>query len=175
MKSRILGIFCAISALTAANAVQFEIESNNTVPSAQIISRSSGIWADVLFANLVPGDLDFFKIYLDAGETLTAITTPLSGPSFQNPDTFMRIATGTGTTIFENDDSGSGFGSAGQYQAVTSGFYIVAITGVDDPTFIGAHTEDGDYLMTVSVVPEPASIVALATGIGIFMRRRRAV
>jgi hypothetical protein len=173
MRTRILGLLSALCAFASASAVQFEIESNGTIPSAQTISRTSGIWADVLFASLTPTDIDFFKVYLEAGDILTVITTPLSGPSFRDPDTFLRIATATGTPIFENDDSGSGFGSAGQYQAVESGFYVIGITGVDDPTFNGFHTEDGDYLMTVSVVPEPASMFALAAGVGILMRRRR--
>jgi hypothetical protein len=86
-------------------------------------------WSDVGVLSLTANDSDFFKIWLNELDWLTAITFPIQ-TNYTQPDTVMALFDGTGTTaIVYNDDAGSGFGSAIRWQATASGYYYIAITG----------------------------------------------
>lgn len=169
-------IVFAISGLalcSGAFAVMFETESNNSIALANTMSRPAGPFAELVLASLATGggDVDFFKVHLSAGETITAITTPMA-TQFTAPDTVLAIMNGAGTILVSNDDAGSGFGSAVRYGVTTTADYYIAVGGFPDFTFSGATTEEGDYYLTVGVVPEPASIAALGLGLAAFARRR---
>jgi hypothetical protein len=82
MVKRLAGV--ALGALLAVNAFAFfgETEPNNTraTPDVLVFDAANGYtapWSDVGVLSLTANDSDFFKIWLNTGDWLTAITFPI--------------------------------------------------------------------------------------------------
>jgi hypothetical protein len=167
----------------SAHALFSETEPNNTRATADMALYDKVVpWADVGLLSLTANDSDFFKIRLNAGDRLTAIIFPISDDN-QAPDTVIALFDATGTTaLVWNDDIGDSLGSAILWRAEVTGDYFIAITGFqgttgqDDISYYenATHNEVGSYILTVSVVSEPAGLLALSVGlVGLVGLRRR--
>ncbi|MFP4145503.1 MAG: DVUA0089 family protein [Phycisphaeraceae bacterium] len=181
-----------LSAATASASI-IETEPNDTLAEANAITitRTGGIWADagVLSLDATAEDVDFFSLDLLADEALTLTTTPLGSSDFGDPDTMLGIFDGQGTLLDYTDDTDgsltttgddSGLGSTLRFHASETGTYYVAVTGFNDANFNGiedndtiGHGETGLYVLTASVVPEPASLALMLIGGTMLGWRRR--
>ena len=189
LRTPLIASLLAVAA--ASQAVLFETEPNNTFATANAFTGTSAYYTDQAIANLTLGDVDWFSIQLKAGDFLSAATTPLD-PTFLAPDTYMALFDTTGASILvSNDDggedpTGTTYGSAIRYQALTAGTYFLAVAGYND-TYNDDDVESyqapvdsvevGRYSLLVGTtpqaVPEPASMVALGVGALALVRRRR--
>ncbi|MFY9233472.1 MAG: PEP-CTERM sorting domain-containing protein [Fimbriimonadaceae bacterium] len=169
---RLIALVTAGLMATSSFAILFETESNNDFASANLIARGTSPWSDIGIMRLggTGGDIDFFKISLEVGETIMVMTTPME-VEFDTPDTMLGIFDFSGALVAFNDDAG-GLGSAVRYTATSTEDHYIGVTGFPDGDFVGDHAQVGDYVLLVGVVPEPATMTALALG-GAFLLRRR--
>jgi hypothetical protein len=186
--TRVAAVLLASFALTSYATI-IESEPNNTLATADPLGRvGSGNFATVGTVSLAGvGDVDVFSIDLFGGEYVMANTAGIAGsPIGLDPDTIIALVDSAGTIIEFDDDDSQSFGSNYTYLVPASGTYYVAVSGFGDSSgtpvgqtfgstsFIGNHLETGPYILTVSVVPEPAALALASLGclaLG-FLRRR---
>lgn len=193
---RITALVTALVLLAASSAnavfVGFDTAGNGTQATADPLVSNTLDWdgsscalsADVGMGSLAAGDVDFYSITIPNGCILTAITTPLEVyPSV--PDTLLGMWDSLGFVNGDDDagadgDTASGpvgptRGSAVRYLNNSGGAetHYLAVTGYPDFSFDGSHSDAGAYLLTISVVPEPATIGLLAIGALAMIRRRK--
>ena len=179
---------------TSANAVFvcFDTVPNNTQATAQPLVSNTADWnsascrlsADVGMGSLAApaggvGDVDYFSLVLPAGCIVTAITTPLS-PFSSAPDTLLGGLDAALAPYGTNDDAGTDSNGAGtrrgsaiRFLTTAAGTHYMRVTGFNDTGFAGQHSQAGDYLLTISVTPEPATLGLLLGGLVFFARRRK--
>jgi hypothetical protein len=123
------------------------------------------------------GDIDYVGIGdLFAGDVMTVATTPMvDAPDFELPDTIIGLFNSNEVQVCEGDDAfnndfdnfPTGFGSLCRFEISVDGDYFVGVTGFGPVPFDGAHLEEGDYSLTVSItaVPEPGLLSQLASAL----------
>lgn len=174
----VLAALVVLAISSSAFSSIIETEPNDTMATADVISSPTSYpWSDVGICLLDSSgsDIDYFKIWLtDTSTVLTVVTTPLD-VLFTDPDTLLGLFDSSGTLLVSNDDSGGTNGSTIMYNITSTGWYYIAVTGSGDTNFAGInHGETGNYMLTVSVVPEPATLAMITLGgLLVFVRRRR--
>lgn len=174
-----------------SSAAIVETEPNDDLANADVIARGAVVpFADVGVMSLQQkpglGDVDVFGINLFTDEVLSVITTPLeSFPT--DPDTVLGLFNEDGILVEMSDDQddSDSRGSALDYLVPNDGTYYIAVSGFGDEgelgdsfgdgNFNGDHNEIGSYALTLSVIliPEPTTGLALTGLGGLLLRRRR--
>jgi hypothetical protein len=188
MRFYLLVVLCLVFPFTSYGTFTETEPDNNVMSGADLINRETTLpWTFSEPMSLIatgeddPGDVDFFKINLNAGETIT-ITTTIEN---NNPDTVLGLFDPSGILLTKNDniDLSNKGSRIKDYSITSSGLYFIAVTGGPDGTssdndFDGTyfgfykHEEHGSYGLTVSIVPEPCSLVLLGCGVVALVRRR---
>ncbi|MFL9840415.1 M10 family metallopeptidase C-terminal domain-containing protein [Sphingomonas sp. ST-64] len=91
--------------------------------------------------SLTPGDHDWFRVNLTAGQSYTFWTSGTGGSG--EPDTFLSLRNSNGTAIITDDDGGQGTLSLISFTATTTGTYYLDVGGFGDG-------ETGDYSLFAS-------------------------
>ena len=189
IKGMVLSSMILLLSYGTSSATLIESETNDSFAVADTISRGPAIWADAGAMELTTGDVDFFSIRLEEGEILMAATTPLA-ELFTMPDTILGLFDQDGYLLALNNDAGDGdpgisedyLGSKIEYQAPTGATYYIGVTGFDDFDFDGnsddsentmAHDKTGAYALTVTIIPEPATLSLFILGLIPLLRRRK--
>ena len=167
-----------------ASTVAEAVGDKSTLATAQTIygstlSLSPGTSVNVDAKIDIPGQMDVYKFYAEAGSLISANTLSHGIlPSFTDTTLFLMDASGTtlhmSTDIYLSGDSfmtpGMGYYSDDSlffhYAAPYSGTYYLKVMG----------TAPGDYDLLVTglaTVPEPGTVAAVSFGVVTFLRRRR--
>jgi hypothetical protein len=181
----VLAIVMLASGVARAEFVGFDNEPfNNNPATPDLLTSDAGInppldgrfgacrpAADVGIGYLSQGDVDYFYHILPDGCPVTAVLTPLS-PTFTNPAASLEGGNSFGPIAgslpggVNNWFGPASAGAAIQFIAtpMPDGWTEYRVTS---PTIV-----EGFYALTISVVPEPATLALLLAG-GLAMARRR--
>lgn len=162
-----------------------EIEPNNTFGTAQLIARSlfTPTGSVSILGSVKPGDVDYFQIPLLTGDfvAVNLVTVPGSPNTAGALGIFEPSGSLTAYDLYTPSVLTGVVNSNGNWRVAVSGYPDVGSTfiGDDGIPFNGTHTQDINYLLTISLVPvpEPGGLLALGTGVagllGYSVRRRR--
>lgn len=164
----------ALVALPAASLAQFsETESNNTFGTGNFFDRSlfSSTGAIAIDGHVGVEDVDFFLFDFFAGDYVTAFVGT-GNPGLD--DSVIGIFAPDGS-LFDFNDDAFGLNSAWAGYITETGRWAIAVTGFADFDFLGGHSQDFDYKLTVGLnpVPEPATMTIMAAGLAALAARRR--
>lgn len=162
----------SLLALLAASWLGFsglplDREPNDTIETAHPVVRTHrgmpGLLAErragpavVIPGRLTPGDVDFFRFGVRAGQVLTVAVEEPGRGAFADPLVGV-FGPGSDAPVATNDDGGPGFLSRLSLVAEHTGTWTVGVTGFGDDDFDGeGHAETLDYRLVISVVRDPA-------------------
>ena len=101
---------------------------------------------DVFIGTLPSGDVDWVRVDLVKGETVTFGAVGLGGPGVAVHDPRIFLRSDRGGLIFSDDDFGPGLTPSLTYTADRTGSYFVAIRSLDTGTRYGLTMVQGDAL-----------------------------
>lgn len=168
-----------------ASALLMDLEpGNNAIGTTGIdIDVSGELTGDFGLLSLDPGDVDFIGIDgLSVGDVITITTTPLEDPLLEDPDTVLGLFNAMGDLLAFSDDAPNddatfdGLGSLIRFVVDEAGMAFVGISGFGDTNFDGSHTEDGRYIVSITVfheTPEPGVLALFAGAAALLLVRRR--
>ena len=161
--------YLAIASTTDPAPLQ-EVESNDTIPSANVLPANGGLVGGTLGV----GDVDVFEIDLEVGDRVAVAIYDLENGSFASAngelnDTQIGLfAPGGGGMLGFDDDSGIGRMSNVLLTVPggNAGAWSIAVTGFGDDGFTGDHDEASfDYLLLVARDRACPNLTPLISGI----------
>ena len=182
----IAAIAASAAAQASAPAHISEVESNNTIATAQelgsLISGSEVNVFGLRYDHLEGGSsVDYYKLSTASTLSFTFSVATRTGFLGGN-DPMVGLFSSTGTLIDMNDDIDDNNYDSLLTRSVSAGTYYVAVTGYNEPMdFSGNGDKNWSYTLNISAaaapVPEPESYAMLLAGLGIIgavARRRKA-
>lgn len=182
----VLGSFGTV----AQAAVEDLAADNSTYSSAQDIGDLSaqglinvfGFRGSVFGGSILDdSDADYYSFVITSPSILKLNVFTPSGPSEDN-DPVLGLYDASGNQLMNDDDGGAGYDAFLQYEILTAGTYIAAVSGYDDFSFNGVNAEtDFPYTLQLEAtaqipnVPLPATFWLMATaiaGLGALGRKR---
>ena len=134
--------------LTLTQIALTETEPDNSPATANSISCG-----DEAKASIAAGDVDFYAITLTAGQAITADLDSLG------LDLIMEILGTDGTTQLAFNDDGlrppNEFDPFLEFVAPAAGTYYIGVSAFPDFGFIGAHSQNGLYALTIKCAAPP--------------------
>jgi hypothetical protein len=151
-----------------------EVEPNDSFDAAQVLP---GDFFEPFGAGSVEGflaadDVDYFKVDLTAGVLTTASIFDFTPDDGTDNDSLLGVFAPDGTLFDVDDDDGPGFLSSIHFFPPESGTWAFAVSGFGDDDFEGAHGEEYDYRLVLSI-PEPATFGLMLVGAALVARKRR--
>jgi hypothetical protein len=145
----------------AMAAITSEIEPNNTRSQATpVTSPASFLSSEIPAAGiqvggaLVPADVDWYAVGVQAGERLMISVSETGGGREHDP--ILDVFDPTGVLVASNDDDGPRRLPQIQITATASGDWTVRIRGfAEDPAEPDLHDEDFDYQLVLAVATDP--------------------
>jgi hypothetical protein len=127
-------------------------EPNDTRGTAYVLPVATFVSAPN--ANFVPSatDQDWFAFYVKSGQRYCAFTSNLSGV-----DTYLRVFNDDGDLVAYDDDSGGGFASRAEWQAVYKGYYYIEVSNL-----VSTSTSWDTYDLSITEIGVDAAATATA-------------
>jgi hypothetical protein len=163
----------ALAAGVAQAAIFFEIESNDTLNTANDLG-SYGVPGDgiVVDGMISSGDVDWFCFTLLDNATMVVAALFDLNPD-QGNDGVMGLFDSLGNAIEIDDDDGIDLMPALQAADLAAGTYYIAISGYPDFDFEGDHEESFEYKLVIGLnIPTPGALALMGLG-GLTIARRR--
>ena len=172
---RCLVLIAAAGFLTAgAFAVPLdEVEPNDSFATAMPLPPDffDGYGAGAVEGFLAAVDVDFYAVALPADVLVTASVFDFTPDDDYDNDSYLGVFDPSGALFDTDDDDGPGYLSAIHFIPAEPGVWAFAVTGYGDTDFTGAHDEEFEYRLVLSI-PEPGSLSLLLIGLGVALRRR---
>lgn len=119
-------------------------------------------------ATIGPDPLDFFRF--------TGLTpgAPFVAEIIEGDfDTMLALFDSGGALLEVDDDGGDGLLSMITGATPANGELVLAVTGFADLNVLGIHPQVGDYVLRVSVIPEPSALACCVVGLAMACRVSR--